>query len=88
MDLINLDVDFHGHLKGLLSEVIVNGNFILPTALTAVGDVQHRVDNIVLPHSQLPDVLVWKQSSDGSFSSKHAFFLCPHVAVHPWAEII
>jgi len=25
VDLVSLDVDFHGHLKGMVSEVIVNG---------------------------------------------------------------
>jgi hypothetical protein len=89
VDLINLDVELHEHLKGMLSEAIVNGSFILPTALYDIGDIKHRVDNIVLPHSHLPDVLVWKHSSDGTLTSKHAFsFLCPQATFMPWAEII
>jgi len=89
VDLMNLDVAFHRHLKGMLSEAIVNGGFILSTALTDLGDIKDRVDNIALPHSPLPDVLVWKHSSDGTLSSKHAHsFLCPHATAMPWAEYI
>ena len=87
VDLMNLDVAFHRHLKGMLSEAIVNGAFVLPTALTDLGDIKERVDNIALPHSPLPDVLVWKHSSDGTLSSKHAqSFLCQRATTLPWAE--
>jgi len=71
VDLMNL-VEFHRHLKGMLSEAIVNGSFIFPTSISDLGDIKNRVDNFVLPHSQLLDVLVWKHSSDGTLSSKHA----------------
>ena len=89
VDLMNLYVAFHRHLKGMFLEAIANGGFILPTALTDLGDIKDRVDNIALPHSPLPDVLVWKHSSDGTLSSKHAHsFLCPQAATMPWAEYI
>jgi len=89
VELMNLDVEFHRHLKGMLSETIVNGTISLPMAISDLGDIKNRVDNITLPNSQLPDMLVWKHSSDGTLSSKHAHaFLCPQATVMPWAESI
>jgi len=84
VDLVSLDAEFHGRLKGMLSEVIMNGTLILPAVLTELGNIKNRVDNIVLPHSQLPNVLVWRHTSDGTLSSKHAFsFMCPRTLVLP-----
>ena len=89
MDLLNLDADFHGHLKGMVSEVIVNGTWNLPAVLSDVGDIKDRVDDIVLPFTQLPDVLVWRHTSDGSLSSKHAsIFMRPRTHMLPWADLI
>jgi hypothetical protein len=34
---MNIDVEFHGQLKGMVSEVIVNGNWIIPEALGCIG---------------------------------------------------
>lgn len=89
MDLINLDADFHAHLQGTVSEVIDNGTLRLPAVLTAVGDIQNLVNDITLPTISLPDVLVWRHTSDGKLTSKHAFeFLCPWFPSLPWAELI
>ena len=51
MDLVSLDVNFHGHLKGMVSEVIVNGTWNLPAVLTEFGDIKERLDALVLPHN-------------------------------------
>jgi len=89
VDLIHLETDFHAHLKGTVSEVIVNGALRLPTVLTAVGDIQTRVNEIILPTGKLPDALVWNHTSDGNLTSKQAFdFLRPRSLSLPWAESI
>ncbi|XP_039682998.1 uncharacterized protein [Medicago truncatula] len=89
VELLNLDKEFHGHLIGKHSEAIINGALLLPTTIAASGDIQARMDSIVLPSSPLPDLFVWQHSSDGSLSSKHAFaFLCPRATLVPWAEVI
>jgi len=84
-----LDVEFHGHLKGMVSEVIVNGTWNLAAVLDHFEDIRDRLDAIVLPHNQLPDVLVWRHTSDGTLSSKHAFtFMRPQTPLLPWADFI
>jgi len=89
VDLMSLDANFHGHLKCMVSDVIVNGTWNLPAVLTEFGDIKDRVDDIVLPHTQLPDVLVWRHTSDESLSSKHAFtFMRPRTPMLPWADLI
>jgi len=89
VDLMNIDVEFHDQMKGMVSEVIVNGTWNIPEAISEFGDIRERSDAIVIPHNQLLDVLVWKHSLDGTFSSKIACnFLRPLSPVLPWADSI
>jgi len=89
VDFIQLDSDFHGHLKGTVSEVIANGGWELPAVLKDFGDIQNRLESLVLPTGQLPDVLVWTHALDGILTSKLAFsFLRPTTTLLPWAEHI
>jgi len=89
VDLLNIDAVFHGHLKGMVSVVIDNGSWNLPTALADFGDIQNRLDATVLPHNQLPNVLVCRHTSDETLSSKHTFtFLRPQTPMLPWASFI
>jgi len=89
VDLIHLDSDFHGHLYGTVSEVIVNGSWQLPATLKHYGDIKDRLEATVLPTSQLPDVFVWPHAPDGILTSKHALsFLSARSSMLPWAEHI
>lgn len=89
VDLMHIDVDFHGHMKGMVSEVIENGSWNIPAPITDFGDIKARLDALVLPRTQLEDVLVWQHSSDGILHSKHASaFLRPSSQVLPWAASI
>jgi hypothetical protein len=89
VDLMHLDPKFHAQLTGTVSEVIDNGTLRLPAALTADVTIQNYVNNIILPTSQLPDVLVWRHTSDGKLNSKQAFeFLRPSATDLSWAENI
>jgi len=89
VDLIHLDWDFHGHLHGTVSEVIVNGSWELHAALNDYGDIKDRLDAIVLTSRQLLDVMVWCHTPDGILSSKHALcFLHSRSLLLPWAEHI
>jgi len=89
VDLIHIDSEFHRHLKGMVSDVIVNGVLDLPPSLTDFGDMKDRLDVIVVPRRPLADALVWPHTSDGNLNSKHAFsFLCLRAPLLPWAELI
>ena len=80
VDLIQLDSEFHGHLKGSVSEVIVNGGWELPAVLKDFGDINARL---------APDVLVWSHNPDVVLTSKLAFsFLRTQNTILPWAEQI
>jgi len=89
VNLLHLDSDFHGHLHGKVSVVIVNGSWELPAAIIEYGDIQDRLESLVLPTIQLPDVLVWPHASDGILSLKHALaFLRERSPLLPWADHI
>jgi hypothetical protein len=89
VDLLQLDSEFHAHLQGKVSEVIVNGGWLLPSALRDFGDIQSRLNSLHLPTGHLPDVLVWAHASDGFLTSKMALsFLHPTSTLLPWAEHI
>jgi len=89
MDLLHLDSVFHGHLHVKVSEVIVNGSWELPAAIIDFGDIKNRLETLVLPTVQLPDVLVWTQATNGILSSKQALsFLRERSPLVPWAEHI
>jgi uncharacterized protein YgfB (UPF0149 family) len=51
LQFVPSDAEFHGHLKGMVSEVIVNETWNLPAVLTDFGDIRDRVDAIVLPNN-------------------------------------
>jgi len=89
VDLIQLDSVFHAHLHGKVSEVIVNGGWHLPAALRYFGDIQSRLNALVLPTIHLPDELVWAHAPDGLLTAKTAVsFLRPAAALLPWADSI
>lgn len=89
VDLIHIDSDFHGHLKGTVSEVIVNGGWNLPAVLKDFGDIKDLLEAIVFPIGHLPDVMVWTHAPDGILTSKLAFsFLRTTTTLLPWAEHI
>jgi hypothetical protein len=89
VDLLHFDPGPHDSLKGTVSEVIVNGSWVLPTDITDYGNIKDRLAAIVLPSGPLPDVMVWTHSPDGILSSKLALsFLRPRTPVLPWADQI
>lgn len=89
VDLMNIDVDFHGHMKGMVSEVIVNGTWNIPAAIFDFGDIKERLAAVVIPRTQLTDVMVWRHSLDGVLNSKMASsFLRPPSQVRTWAASI
>lgn len=89
VDLLQIDVAFHGNFKGMVSEDIVNGALVLPSSITDYGDIKDRLEGVVLPRGQLADVLVWPHSFDGILTAKNASsFLRPRATLLPWANLI
>jgi len=89
VDLPHIDTDFHGHLKGTVSEVIVNGGWNFPAALTSYGDIKDCMEAKVLPTVMLPNVLVWAHAPDGILTSKLALsFLRMSTTLLPWGDQI
>jgi len=87
--LLHIDVAFHGHIRGMVAEAIVNGALVMPSSITDFGDIKDRVEAIVLPKEQLADALVWPHNFDGNLTAKHAFsFLCTRAPLLPWADLI
>jgi len=89
VDLLNISADFHGQLTGMVSEVIVDGTWIMPAAIADFGDIQQRLESLIIPCTQLMDVLAWKYALDGHLTLKLACsFLRPQAPVLPWAASI
>ncbi|XP_039690616.1 uncharacterized protein [Medicago truncatula] len=89
VELMNINVDFHGHMKGMVSEVIVNGTWNIPAVISDFGDIKESLDAVVISRTQLRDVLVWKHSLDGALNSKiSSSFMRPPSQVRPWAASI
>jgi hypothetical protein len=89
VDLHNIAPALHGNLKGTVSEVIVNGGWLLPADITDYGDINDHLAATILPSGPLPDMLVWTHASDGILSSKLALsFLRSSTPLLPWADQI
>jgi len=54
VDLLHIDPDFHGHLKGTVSEVIVNGGWNFPAVLTDYGGHKISHGSNSFAHKQAP----------------------------------
>jgi len=81
LDLLKVAPHLHENFDGTVADVIMNGRWNIPQELLDVPEVANRIGSVVLPTSNLPDVLVWSHSSDGKLTAKHALsFITPAAA--------
>lgn len=89
LDLLQVAPHFHDNFDGTVANVILNGRWNIPQELLDVPQVVAHIGTVVLPTSNLSNLLVWLHSSDGKLSAKHALSVLRPVATSlPWADII
>jgi hypothetical protein len=89
-EALNLPLALHKNLKNKVCDVIVDHHWQIPTIIHELAPwIVNEIYDVTLPLTITDDVLVWKNSKDGTLSAKDAYcHLFPHPDKLHWASII